>query len=160
MQGMVWIAGGTFQMGSDHHYAEEAPAHRATVDGFWIDPAPVTNREFLAFVEATGHVTVAEQVPNAADYPGALPHMLRAGSLVFSPPPSVANLDNAYQWWSYPSLSVGGRVRSELALRARLELVKDLYYELSYLRSHDNRPPTDAAGGLDWSLVSSLTYKF
>ena len=98
---MIWIEGGTFRMGSDRHYAEEAPAHPATVDGFWIDPLPVTNRDFQAFVEATGHVTVAEQVPNAADYPGALPHMLRAGSLVFSPPASIANLDNAYQWWSY-----------------------------------------------------------
>jgi formylglycine-generating enzyme len=34
---MVWIAGGTYCMGSDHHYPEEAPAHRVTVDGFWID---------------------------------------------------------------------------------------------------------------------------
>ena len=33
----VWIPGGTFAMGSDDHYPEEAPAHRVTVDGFWID---------------------------------------------------------------------------------------------------------------------------
>ena len=31
-------------MGSNEHYAEEAPAHPVTVDGFWIDRAPVTNR--------------------------------------------------------------------------------------------------------------------
>ena len=31
---MVWISGGTFRMGSDRHYAEEAPVHRVTVDGF------------------------------------------------------------------------------------------------------------------------------
>ena len=31
-------------MGSDRHYPEEAPAHRVTVDGFWIDRTPVTNR--------------------------------------------------------------------------------------------------------------------
>jgi formylglycine-generating enzyme required for sulfatase activity len=35
---MVWIAGGTFLMGSDKHYAEEAPVHHVTVDAFWIDP--------------------------------------------------------------------------------------------------------------------------
>ena len=46
---MVWIAGGTYRMGSDHHYPEEAPAHRVTVDGFWIDRTPVTNREFRRF---------------------------------------------------------------------------------------------------------------
>ena len=41
---MAWIAGGTFRMGSDRHYPEEAPAHRVAVDGFWIDRTPVTNR--------------------------------------------------------------------------------------------------------------------
>ena len=30
-------------MGSDDHYAEEKPAHRVKVDGFWIDATPVTN---------------------------------------------------------------------------------------------------------------------
>ena len=52
-EGMIWIPGGTFRMGSDRHYPEEAPVHRVTVDGFWMDRTPVTNREFRAFVEAT-----------------------------------------------------------------------------------------------------------
>ena len=47
---MVWIPGGTFRMGSDRHYPEEAPAHRVTVDGFWADASPVTNREFRKFL--------------------------------------------------------------------------------------------------------------
>ena len=42
--GMVRVPGGTFRMGSDRHYPEEAPVHRVTVDGFWIDRTPVTNR--------------------------------------------------------------------------------------------------------------------
>ena len=49
--GMVWIPGGTFRMGSDRHYPEEAPVHRVTVDGFWMDRTPVTNRQFKEFVQ-------------------------------------------------------------------------------------------------------------
>ena len=57
---MIWIPGGTFRMGSDDHYPEEAPVHRVTVDGFWIDRTPVTNRDFRKFVRATGYITFAE----------------------------------------------------------------------------------------------------
>jgi formylglycine-generating enzyme required for sulfatase activity len=98
---MVRIPGGTFRMGSDHHYPEEALVHRVTVDGFWIDRTPVTNRQFKAFVKATGHKTYAEIPPDPGDYPGALPDMLYAGSLVFSPPRSVANLRDWSQWWQF-----------------------------------------------------------
>ena len=52
--GGVWVPGGTFRMGSDRHYPEEAPAHFAAVDGFWMDRTPVTNRDFRQFVDATG----------------------------------------------------------------------------------------------------------
>ena len=98
---MIWIPGGTFRMGSDDHYAEEAPAHRVTVDGFWIDRTPVTNRDFRKFVRDTGYVTFAEKKPDATDYPGALPRMLRAGSLVFSPPPQMVPLHDWSQWWDF-----------------------------------------------------------
>src|ERR1700712_1506788 len=81
--GMVWIPGGTFVMGSDNHYPEEAPAHPVTVDGFFIDTFQVTNRQFAEFVAATGHVTVAERAPDPADYPGADPALLVPASTVF-----------------------------------------------------------------------------
>ena len=71
--GMVRISGGTFLMGSDKHYPEEAPAHRVSVDAFWLDRTPVTNRQFEAFVRATSYVTFAEKPPDPRDYPGALP---------------------------------------------------------------------------------------
>ena len=97
---MVRIQGGTFRMGSDHHYPEERPAHRVTVDSFWIDPTPVTNRQFARFVRATGHVTFAETVPDPANYPGSLPDMIYAGSLVFSPPKHRVDLRDWSQWWT------------------------------------------------------------
>src|SRR6476660_8898851 len=78
LDGMIPIPAGTFRMGSDRHYPEEAPVHRVTVDAFWIDRTPVTNRQFRKFVNATGYVTFAEIRPDPKDYPGALPHMLKA----------------------------------------------------------------------------------
>jgi len=98
---MIYVPGGTFRMGSDKHYPEEAPAHRVTVHGFWIDPTPVTNREFRRFVNETGYVTFAEIAPDPKDYPGALPHMLKAASLVFTPPNTPVDLRDWSQWWTF-----------------------------------------------------------
>jgi len=98
---MVHIPGGLFRMGSDKHYPEEAPAHRVTVTGFFMDRTPVTNRQFAEFVKATGYVTFAEIPPNPDDYPGALAEMLFAGSLVFSPPSYPVDLRDWSQWWRF-----------------------------------------------------------
>ena len=99
--GMRLVPGGTFRMGSDRHYPEEAPVHRVKVDGFWMDSTPVTNRRFREFVEATGYVTFAEIAPDPKDYPGALPHMLKAGSLVFVSPDQPVDLAHFANWWSF-----------------------------------------------------------
>ena len=76
-------------MGSDEHYPEEAPTHRVRVDAFAIEPVPVTNERFAAFVRATGHVTVAERPVDPADFPGAPPENLRARARWCSPRPPV-----------------------------------------------------------------------
>jgi formylglycine-generating enzyme len=98
---MAWIPGGTFRMGSDHHYREEAPARDVTVAGFWMDRHPVTNAQFSRFVEETGYVTVAERPLDPAEYPGALPDMLVPGSVVFRPPAGPVSLRSHYAWWEY-----------------------------------------------------------
>ena len=98
---MIAIPGGRFRMGSDKHYAEEAPAHHVSVDPFLIDRTPVTNRQFKEFVRATGYVTFAQIPPDPKDYPGALPHMLYAGSLVFTPPSHPVDLRNWGEWWTF-----------------------------------------------------------
>src|SRR3954467_1991236 len=82
-KGMAWIEGGTFVMGSDHHYPEEAPAHEVAVNGFWIDRTTVTNADFMRFAQETAYVTLAERPANPADYPGAKPELLAPASVVF-----------------------------------------------------------------------------
>ena len=98
---MVWIPGGTFQMGSDDHYPEERPTHSATVEGLWIDKYAVTNEQFAHFVEATDYVTLAEIPPRAEDYPGAKPEMLQPASVVFQKPAHRVDLRNHFNWWTY-----------------------------------------------------------
>jgi formylglycine-generating enzyme required for sulfatase activity len=98
---MRWIPGGSFLMGSDSHYAEEKPAHRARVDGFWMDRFTVTNRDFARFVDATGYVTLAEKPADAASYPGALPGMLAPSSTMFRKPAGPVDMRDHYNWWTY-----------------------------------------------------------
>jgi len=100
-EGMLWIPGATFVMGSDRHYPEEAPAHKVVVSGFWMDRSTVTNREFERFVAETGYVTLAERPANPADYPGASPEMLAPASSVFKKPGQPVDLGNPYSWWAY-----------------------------------------------------------
>lgn len=99
--GMKPLSGGTFTMGSALFYEEERPIRRVKVDPFWIDEAPVTNRQFAAFVEATGYKTIAEIAPDPADYPGMDPAMAQPGSLVFTKTQAPVPLYDHSQWWSF-----------------------------------------------------------
>src|SRR5439155_1211032 len=98
--GMVRLPGGRFRMGSDQFYSEEAPVRPARVGPFLIDETPVTNADFARFVEATGHVTLAEIPPDPSEYPGILPDRLVAGSAVFQ---RCETLDHAdpLRWWHF-----------------------------------------------------------
>jgi formylglycine-generating enzyme required for sulfatase activity len=119
---MIELPGGTFRMGSDRFYPEERPVRTVSVGGFWIDRHPVTVAEFRRFVRATGHVTWAEQAPEAADYPDADPDQLVPGSLVFRKTQGPVDLRDFRNWWSWtpgadwrhpegPGSNVGGRER-------------------------------------------------
>lgn len=97
---MVALPGGAFLMGSDDGYPEERPARWVTVAPFRVDRTEVTNRQFAAFVAATGYATVAERVPSAEDYPGADPALLVPGSAVFLPR-GAAGASDALAAWRY-----------------------------------------------------------
>lgn len=52
------VDGGPFIMGTDLEpwaYDNERPEHEVYLEPFWIDSTPVTNRDFLAFVDAGGY---------------------------------------------------------------------------------------------------------
>ena len=100
-QTMVWIPGGTFQMGSDTGNPDERPAHQVSVRGFWMDRTEVTNEEFERFVRATGYLTTAEIKPDSGDIPGASPEMRVPGSVAFSPPDGEASLAEYSSWWKW-----------------------------------------------------------
>src|SRR3954470_14902662 len=119
---MVQLPSGTFRMGSDRFYPEEAPVREASVDGFWIDRHPVTVAEFRRFVKETGYVTSAEQAPTAEDYPDADPELLVPGSLVFRKTEGPVPLNDVRSWWDWmpgahwrlpegPESTTGGRER-------------------------------------------------
>ena len=106
-EGMVWISGGGFTMGSSDQFArpDEQPEHVVELDGFWMDVTEVTNAQFRKFVEATDYVTRAEKVPKLEEFPEELrdqidPVMLKPGANNFKPG-EVANLRHHLQWWEY-----------------------------------------------------------
>ena len=43
-EGMAWVTGGEFRMGSEDFYPEEGPVRSVNVEGFWIDRGPGDGR--------------------------------------------------------------------------------------------------------------------
>jgi formylglycine-generating enzyme len=109
-------------MGSEDYYPEERPVHRVSIDGFWMDEAPVTAGEFRRFVRETGYTTVAERPLDPGLYPDADPELLVPGSLVFRKTAGPVALSDFRNWWKYvpdaywkrpggPKTSINGRDR-------------------------------------------------
>lgn len=107
--GMVWIEGGEFAMGTDEDeaYPAEKPAVKRQVKGFWMDATEVTNKQYKDFVDATGYVTLAEKTPLWEDIKKQLPPgtekpkdlVLAPGALVFTPPSQPVPTHDISAWW-------------------------------------------------------------
>jgi len=157
-EGMVFIPGGEFSMGSldptemvcggDQPMDDARPLHRVYLDSYFMDATEVTNEEFAAFVQATGYVTVAERKPTREEFPDVPAEKLVAGSVVFSPPPRPVPLNDHYQWWSYVA---GANWRhpnglsSDLKSREKFPVVHIAYEDAAaYAKWAGKRLPTEA----------------
>jgi formylglycine-generating enzyme required for sulfatase activity len=89
---LVEVPAGTFTMGTDDPRADPSdgafPPHQVDLPGFRIGRTTVTNREFAAFVQATGYRTSAETFGWSFVFAGLLPDD-------FPPTRAVA----AAPWW-------------------------------------------------------------
>lgn len=94
---VVWVTipAGSFMMGSVAFYPEEAPIVKKNVASFLISPTPVTNEDFMEFVDDTGYLTTAER-PFIVDG-----HTKDPGSLVFTPTEGPVDLRDWRQWWTW-----------------------------------------------------------
>ena len=112
LEDMLFIPGGVFNMGARNaQFAreDEYPVHPVKVNSFFMDPHPVTNAQFQKFVEETGYITVAEKDIDWNEFRKQLPpgtpkpadSLLKASSLVFSPPAHRINLNDVSQWWTW-----------------------------------------------------------
>jgi sulfatase modifying factor 1 len=152
---MVWIAGTTFEMGSeDPAFRDSQPVHQVTVDGFWMDEHEVTNAEFAAFVNATGYVSVAERPLNPADFPGVPADKVVPGSGVFTPTATAVPLDNPLQWWTYvPGASWKNPNGPQTSVKGQPNVpVVHVSYEdaAAYAKWAGKRLPTEA----EWELAA------
>jgi sulfatase modifying factor 1 len=162
---MVWIPGGEFWMGCEGCGMPDAlPVHLVAIAGFWMDRTPVTNREFGAFVNAIGYVTVAERAPDAKEFPGVPAAMLVPGSALFTRPSGPVPLDDYSAWWRYAP-GVNWRhpdgPASTLGNREDHPVVHIAYADAAaYAKWAGKRLPTEAEfefaarGGLDRNLYS------
>jgi hypothetical protein len=60
----------------------------------------------------------------------------------------------------FPSLTESGRYRANFDTVMKIELIRDLFFDITAYASYDNRPLSESASQSDYGITSGLGYKF
>ncbi len=60
----------------------------------------------------------------------------------------------------YPSLNVEGRVRAVVNVKAKIEVMKDFFFNLTFYDNFDSKPLTADASNNDFGITTSISYSF
>ncbi|MDM7936128.1 MAG: formylglycine-generating enzyme family protein [Cyanobium sp. CZS 48M] len=97
---MVAIPAGRFRIGAAGQLGEERAAAGVRLSPFCLSAHEVTNRQFSAFVAATGYRTVAERPLTVEQFPDLSPAERKPGSLVFEPVAGDGPIEEL-SWWHW-----------------------------------------------------------
>ena len=169
-EGMIWVDKKIFLMGAKEgdKYAmmREKPAHKVSVDGFFIDAHEVTNKQFKEFVDATNYITTAEKPIIWDEIKKDLPvgtkkpadSILQPGSLIFNKNAGkIVSMNNYQQWWTW---KIGANWRqpegpgSSIESKHNYPVVHVSYDDaLAYCKWASRRLPTEA----EWESAAQGT---
>jgi hypothetical protein len=61
---------------------------------------------------------------------------------------------------TFPSITDAGRLRTQFDISLKWEIIKDLYWDLSYYNTYDSDPPSGSLSTSDYGIVTSVGWSF
>lgn len=115
-----------------------------------------TNESVLLL--AGGLAVNSERSYSSDETNASLEGVLHAGYSIFQYNFPVTGLDTVLD--VYPSITEHGRVRVEFSIDLQRELIDDLFFDLEFYDSYDNKPPSGGESTSDYGIKTSLGYSW